>query len=585
MCPAISKKLRIFVSTCILLIIACVSAPSSAIATVWQDKVDPWVVQQAEKGKAEFIVFLTEQADLSGSALLATKREKGKWVFERLTAVAERTQKPLVEALQSLGVEFKPYWVSNMIWVHGDMETVTKMALRSDVARIHANPAVRLQRPAPEEAIAQPFSTTAVEWNISHVNAPAVWAAGYTGQGVVIGGQDTGYQWDHPALINQYRGWSGSAASHDYNWHDAIHSGGGLCGADSPFPCDDSKHGTHTMGTMVGDDGGSNQIGMAPGARWIGCRNMNQGVGSPATYAECYQWFMAPTRIDGSAPNPAMAPDMINNSWGCTPSEGCTNPNVLLTVVENVWAAGIMTVQSAGNSGAACSTVDEPAAIYQSSFSVGATNSSDVIAYFSSRGPVTIDGSGRLKPDIVAPGVDIRSCVPEDEYQSGWNGTSMAAPHVAGLAALLVSANPFLAGQAGTLEDIIRQTAVPLTTTQRCGGDGSSDVPNNVYGWGRIDAQAAYNASVAKGSLMVTISPQAAIDAGAQWRVDQGEWRNSGQTASNLLIGRHQLELKAAPPWKTPPNRSVTISALKTTAINVSYSAKAFSHLYLLLMN
>ena len=166
-----------------------------------------------------------------------------------------------------------------------------------------------------------------VEWNIIKVKAPDVWAMGFTGQGVVIGGQDTGYQWDHPALINQYRGWNGTSADHDYNWHDAIHedAGGNPCGYNSPFPCDDYGHGTHTMGTMVGDDGGANQIGMAPGARWIGCRNMDNGVGSPATYAECYQWFVAPTALDGSEPRPDLAPDVINNSWGCPPSEGCTS--------------------------------------------------------------------------------------------------------------------------------------------------------------------------------------------------------------------------------------------------------------------
>ena len=149
-------------------------------------------------------------------------------------------------------------------------------------------------------------------------------APGYTGQGAVIAGQDTGYQWDHPALKDQYRGWNGSAADHNYNWHDAIHATGSSCGADSPCPCDDNDHGTHTMGTMVGDDGGANQIGMAPGARWIGCRNMNAGVGTPTTYIECFEWFIAPTDLAGQNPNPAMAPDVINNSWGCPESEGCS---------------------------------------------------------------------------------------------------------------------------------------------------------------------------------------------------------------------------------------------------------------------
>jgi subtilisin family serine protease len=122
-----------------------------------------------------------------------------------------------------------------------------------------------------------------------------------------------------------------------------------------------------------------------------------------------------------------MAPDVINNSWGCPPSEGCTNPNALLTAVQNLTAAGIVTAHSAGNSGSGCSTVNTPAGIYAESFTVGATNSSDTIAGFSSRGPVTVDGSNRRKPDISAPGVDIRSSVPIGDYGDGWSGTSMAA--------------------------------------------------------------------------------------------------------------------------------------------------------------
>ncbi len=262
------------------------------------------------------------------------------------------------------------------------------------------------------------------------------------------------------------------------------------CPYDSPEPCDDRDHGTHTMGIMVGADG-SNQIGMAPEARWIGCRNMENGVGTPATYIECFQWFIAPTKIDGSEPNPSLAPDVINNSWSCTEDEGCTDPNILKAAVEAVRAAGILTVQSAGNGGSQCNTVKDPAAIYAASFTVGATDSSDTIASFSNRGPVTVDGSNRLKPDVVAPGVAVRSSVPGGAYVPK-SGTSMAAPHVAGLAALLLSAIPELRGQVPLLEFLIRASAVPLTTTQTCGGVPGSSTPNNTYGWGRIDAWQAY---------------------------------------------------------------------------------------------
>jgi len=492
------RKLTALTAVSVLLLLS-IFGMASAHSTVagnqpWQDKTDAWVLDTADdNGETEFLVFLTEQADLSQARALDSKLEKGQYVFDTLTTLAERSQAPVRRALEAKGIDYRPFWIANMIWVRGDMQVISELAQRHDVAHLYANPRVHLDIDPPDAIqSSQMSSPTGIEWNISHVSAPDVWAEGITGEGAVIGGQDTGYDWDHPALKNQYRGWDGSSAQHDYNWHDAIHSSTGSCPGDSPAPCDDHNHGTHTMGTMVGDDGGSNQIGMAPGARWIGCRNMDQGNGTPATYAECYEWFVAPTRLDGSKPVPAMAPHVINNSWSCPPSEGCTDPNMLLTVVHNLRAAGIVSAHSAGNEGPFCSTVADQAGTYGESFSVGATNNGDAIANFSSRGPVTVDGSDRMKPNISAPGVDIRSSVRGGGYEDYWDGTSMAAPHVAGLVALLVSANPALASDVDGLEDIIEQTAVPLTTNQRCGDDGPTDVPNNVYGWGRIDALAAY---------------------------------------------------------------------------------------------
>ncbi|MBK8984970.1 MAG: S8 family serine peptidase [Chloroflexi bacterium] len=484
----------LFLLTLVVLLLGLVALrPGVTQAAAWQDKVDPWVLATAAaQPQTEFLVYLTEQADLSGAAALRSKEAKGQYVVDQLTAVAAQTQPALIQFLDAAGAEYQPFWIANMLWVRGDQALIESLALRLDVAHLYANPTVHSVDPTPltQQEIE---SIAAIEWGITLVNADDVWAAGYTGQTIVIGGQDTGYDWDHPALIGKYRGWNGSAANHNYNWHDAIHVGGSSCGADSPFPCDDNGHGTHTMGTMVGDDGGANQIGMAPGATWIGCRNMNAGDGTPATYAECYQWFIAPTDLSNQNPDTSKAPHVINNSWGCPVSEGCTDPNVLLTVVNNVRAAGIVTVHSAGNSGSSCSTIDTPAAIYDSSFTVGATNSSDTIASFSSRGPVLVDGSGRAKPDISAPGVSIRSSLPGTGYGS-LSGTSMAGPHVAGMVALLLSARPDLAGQVDAIEAVIMATAVPRTTAQNCGSIPGSQVPNNTYGWGRIDVLAAYNA-------------------------------------------------------------------------------------------
>jgi serine protease AprX len=483
----------------------------------WQAKVDPWVLQTSAQGETEFLIFLAEQADVSGAAHFPTRIEKGRFVLERLNEVAQRTQPGVVAALKKLSAEYRTFRVANMIWARGSQQVIRTIAERADVARLYANPQVKLNVPATPafsiESAQVTVSTApqAIEWNIAKVNAPQVWAEGFTGQGAVIAGADTGYEWNHPALIGQYRGWNGLAADHDYNWHDAIHHNSGpACLGDSTEPCDVFGHGTHTMGTMVGDDGGSNQIGMAPGAKWIGCRNMdNYGNGTPASYTECFDWFLAPYPVGGdpSQGDPTMAPDVINNSWTCTSGEGCSW-DTLLTIVNNVRAAGIVVVAAASNNGSSCFSITEPPALYDASFSVGATNSSDIIASFSSRGPITIDGSNRIKPDISAPGVSIRSCTPGPSYGTS-QGTSMAAPHVAGLVGLLISADPALRGQVDEIETLIEHTAVPRTTTQNCGVVPGTNIPNNTYGWGRIDALAAYQGITHQLSLNKTASAAA----------------------------------------------------------------------------
>jgi serine protease AprX len=468
---------------------AVVAAPPAHIAPqVWQ--------ATAGGGEAEFLVILAEQADLGAATSAPTREARLRRVYDALREVAVRTQAPIRAELDGAGVSYRPFYVVNMLAVKGDRALVTRLAARPEVARIAANPRVRQLLPEPQPGGVGPLVSQGIEWNVAHVNADDVWALGYTGQGIVVAGQDTGYDWDHPALVNQYRGYNGVTATHDYNWHDAIHTNdphtpaGNPCGFDSPVPCDDQDHGTHTMGIIVGDDGAGNRIGVAPGARWIGCRNMEEGWGTPATYAECFEFFLAPYPLGGDPfadGVPGLAPHVINNSWTCPPSEGC-DWDALQAVVENVRAAGIVVVASAGNSGSSCSTIGDPPAIYDAAFSVGASDSSDGIASFSSRGPVTVDGSGRLKPDVVAPGVGVRSSVP-----GGWyglkSGTSMAGPHVAGTVALLWSAAPGLVGDVDGTERIIARTARPRVDTT-CDGDPGGR-PNNVYGWGIVDALAA----------------------------------------------------------------------------------------------
>lgn len=467
-----------------------------------QRKIASWVIEQTADGKeAEFLVILTDKADLGVAKAIQAKPDKGRFVRDALMAKAQNSQAPLLNWLRSRRIEHRSFYIVNAIWVKATREILMEIAARPEVARIEGNPRIKNVEPVKisdeEMQAAINFVTAApmaIEPGVSYIRAPEAWSQGSTGQGIVIGGQDTGVQWDHPALKNHYRGWDGVTANHNYNWHDSIHSGGGVCGPDSPVPCDDNNHGTHTLGTAVGDDGGGNQIGVAPGAKFIACRNMDQGNGTPASYLECFEFFLAPYPVGGNSSqgDPSKAPDITTNSWACPTSEGCS-PGTLFSAVEAQRAAGIMPVFAAGNSGSACSTVTDPPGIYDSSYTVGAVSSSTgTVASFSSRGPVTVDGSNRRKPDISAPGVSVRSALRGSTYGS-LSGTSMATPHVAGAIALLWSARPELRHQIADTENILNDSAVDVSSTA-CSSNG---VPNNTYGYGRLDIKAAIDLAAA----------------------------------------------------------------------------------------
>ncbi len=482
----------------LLTLLAGMAGLPAGAGTAAGAEVDPAVWADTANGAtASFLVVLRDRADLEAAARAA---DPGQAVFAALRRTAAASQAGLLAALDARRAPHRAYWIANTIAVRGDQFLVTWLAARPDVQYIESDRAfkVPLETPTPQPPNTQLPNTQSpltVEANLTQVNAETMWQLGFTGQGIVYANADTGVQWDHPALKDHYRGWDGSQVDHNYSWWDAIHAVDGWtgddgCGMDLKAPCDDYGHGTHTTGTGVGDDGAGNQVGMAPGARWIACRNMYGGVGRPSTYIECLQFFMAPTDLNGDHPDPARAPQVISNSYSCPPSEGCAL-NSLQQAVEAVRAAGIFMSVSAGNQGPACSSVDDPPGLEASVFTVGAVGGNNAIATFSSRGPVMVDGSGRRKPQLMAPGVSVRSSVPTNTY-TWMSGTSMAAPHVAGAVALLWSAVPALRGQVAATEALLEGTAHHLLTNEACGGDTPTSMPNNTYGYGLLDVYQAY---------------------------------------------------------------------------------------------
>lgn len=478
-----------------LLLFYLLARPALAAAPI-----DPRIFAGKAAGeRASFLVVLRDQADVSPAEAIEDRTDRIRFVYETLRSHAEVTQGPLLRRLAAAGVVFRSHFLVNMIEVEAGGSLARELAARADVASLAANPVVpRRELPPPRrETEAVPQAAHTVEPNLALIGAPEVWARGFTGQGVVIGMADTGIQWDHPALKTHYRGLEGVYVFHDYNWHDAVHDPepGNICGADTVAPCDDDGHGTSTASLAVGDDGQGNQLGVAPGAKFIGCRNMDHGNGTPARYTECFEFFLAPTDHRGAYPRPDLAPQVISNSWSCPTSEGCTDPEVLRTIVENVRAAGILVVVSAGNDGPNCSTIGIPAT-YDAALSVGATQLDDTIASFSSRGTVTDDGSNRVKPDICAPGTGLRVATMPSGYASGFSGTSASCPEVAGAAALVWSAMPSLIGRPAITADLLEQSAVRLSSTQACDGIDGTAVPNAVFGFGRVNVAAAVDLAV-----------------------------------------------------------------------------------------
>ncbi|MGD2207523.1 MAG: S8 family serine peptidase, partial [Anaerolineae bacterium] len=523
-------------------------------------KIEPALLKQVVEGDPgdsyRFVVELSPQARLRPLSRSLDRSDRRRQVVARLQTTARETQMDLLIFLESQQAkgrvkEFRSFWIFNGLAVTANADTLLALAARPEVRIIRQDRWRRWVDPLPLLKDQPRLDGNGVEWNISQIQADRVWSAlGLDGSGVTVAILDTGVDWQHPAFQTQYRGYKpGGVAIHYGNW---------ICTTDEGYlyPVDGHGHGTHVTGIAVGgrDDAGR-AIGVAPGARWIAVKMLDDyGYGYDSWIHASFEWVLAP------AGDPALAPDIVNGSWGAQNGADET----FRADLQALRAAGIVPIFAAGNEGPKISSLRMPAS-YSEAIAVGATDDLDLVTTFSARGP---SPWGETKPEVVAPGAQIRSTLPGGTYGL-LNGTSMAAPHVAGLAAILLQADP--AFTVDKIEELVTWTARPL-------GD---EVPNNDTGWGRIDAYQAAAVAVEAGFVVgqVTRHPDQEPLPSTQVTVYDhlGEQRAKAQADDTgryhlaLLPGQYRLGAEAFgyEPRSVP---GVTVQAGVTTTVDLTLS-------------
>ena len=477
----------------------------------------------APQQRTRFIVHLQAVADLAAvdERIYASQADRRSALVETLRSTARHNQAGVLGILAARSVSrqgtapgvagYQPFFIVNAIGVEADLATIIELVQQNEVSKIVANYPLYPVVQEPKEPAADPMTADRseadgllaedehlYEWNLQKVQADRVHnELGIRGAGAVVGGFDTGVNYRHPALIRQYRGNENGIFNHNYNWFvpdGELYANGNLGPSITAQPSDCSNHGTHTMGTMVGEAGGNaSTIGMAPDARWIAVpgicgETMPGGIRDDIGGIKAFQWFLCPTDLTGdlSTADCSKAPDVVNNSWGSA------NPvnDTFRPILQVLRAAGVAPVFAAGNPSAGLGSISSPANAPEA-ITVGATDASDDVSYFSGLGPSVYPGE--QKPELSAPGSNVRSSIGTSGYDS-YSGTSMAAPHVAGLIALLVSVDLQDGARDFDVEDMERLMTLSAVDL----GDPGAD---NFYGYGRVDAYAAVQLAQTAGDL------------------------------------------------------------------------------------
>lgn len=506
------KQLKMLFVLCLVVVGVALFAHSTIAAgqqnlygqSATQAAVEPGLrLSILSQGRGEYWVYFRDKADLSAAYNITDWDARGRYVYDKLRGVAATSQASalgFLEAQKAAGDvdAYRAHFIVNAIWVKSGVATLDRLAGFPGVVEIRGAKVYAI--PTPEFRPADNAPQT-LEWGIDRINAELIWSNfGTRGEGMVVANVDTGVDYLHSALTLQYRGnLGGGTFDHNFNFYDPA----GIC--PPGIPCDNNGHGSHTMGTMVGDDGGTNQIGMAPGARWIAAKGCESNFCSDTSLLSSAEWIAAPCPV-GTPPgspscDPTKRPNVVNNSWG----GGGGDPWYQASV--DAWrAAGIFPAFSAGNSGPGAGTIGSPGD-YCNVTASGATDISDVIASFSSRGPGNFPGC-LDKPDVSAPGVNVRSSVPGNSYGL-LSGTSMASPHTAGCVALLLSIDATISYD--DIYSLLTNNAVDL---------GAPGFDYN-YGYGRIDCyEAALNLQPDFRLIPDPTSQAACIPAGVSYAIN-----------------------------------------------------------------
>ncbi|MBD3297959.1 MAG: S8 family serine peptidase, partial [candidate division Zixibacteria bacterium] len=400
----------------------------------------------------------------------------------RATEAQSRLEKRVVS--RRFGSEtriVRRFWIANLVQVQTTAAGLVQLAESADIVAITDNATIDLIEPV---ALGETSVADATMANLEAVGANAAWADGWTGKGRLVASIDTGVEGDHPALQNRWRGIHGDTSA---AWLDPFNA---------PAPMDNNGHGTHVMGVMVGRTD-TDTIGVAPDAEWINAAVIDRGNSLSTTIADildALQWIVDP---DGNPATTDDVPDVVCNSWGI--SQQIINPcdPVFFDAIDNVEAMGIVCVFAAGNEGPNSMSIRNPAdraTSPTSSFSVGAVDATIdglPVPSFSSRGPSACDGVS-VKPEMAAPGVAIYSSYKGHTYRT-MNGTSMAAPFVAGTVALMRQINPNLTPE--QIKSILLSSATDL-------GPSGED---NEYGHGLLDLPEALS------RVPVAVAPSVAL--------------------------------------------------------------------------